>query len=416
MATATAARPTGGVHRATAPKRGRVFARFVLVSVALVAATAVLRFGVATSLSRHDPIEAAQIAPNDAAIAVAAARALSGKDTVHQSRDVRRLIDVALARDVTDPTSIEFKSLQSGADGNHRREARLFSLSDRVSRRSLPTRLWLIQHAVDRGDLVGALKNFNIALRTSTDAPAVLFPVLARASNDPTLAMPIAQLLDQPSDWRLPFLHYAITDGDAAAGIAAIVLRIRNRTWMTENEFDGALVAELVTEGLFTQASAVQDSFHPVPARNALVRDSSFADSTTRYPFGWLFEQKGDIGAERSRIAGRTALTYQSLPGGVGPVGTQLLLLQPGSYRLKIRTASPPTDLTAPPLWTLTCAGDQGAQIALLNQPPARDSEASADFTVKPECVAQYLVLYLRESDVPAGQTGAISAVSITRL
>lgn len=393
----------------------RVAGRVVVVLLALTAVGAVLRFGVATSLSRRDPVGAAQIAPSNAEIAVAAARALAGKNTLHQSREVRRLVDVALARDVTDPTAIELKSLQSGADGDHRREARLFALSDAVSRRSLPTRLWLIQHAVDRGDLKGAIKNFDVALRTSSDAPSVLFPVLARASSDPSLTVPIAHLLDQPQDWGPAFLHYAITDGGAAAGIAGIVLHMRDRRWITDNDIDDALVAELIAEERFTQALAVQDTFHPLSAKSALVRDPGFADPKSRYPFGWSFEQKGDIGAERSQFAGRAVLSYQSLPGGVGPVGTQLLMLSPGPYRLTVRTANAPTDPTALPLWTITCAGEEGAQIALLDQPALRDSEAGADFTVTSGCPAQWLVLILRESDLPAGQTGAISSVSIAR-
>jgi len=299
MATATAARAAPNVARTSAGGRGRLLGRAIIVLAALAASGAVLCLGIATSLARHDPIEAAQIAPDNAEIAVAAARARAGKDTVHQNREVRRLVAAALARDVTDPTSIELKSLQSGADGDHLREARLITLSDAISRRSLPTRLWLIQQAVNKGDLVGALKNFDTALRTSSDAPGVLFPALSRAASDPSLAVPVAQLLDRPSDWRLPFLHFAITDGDAASGVAGIVLHMRHRDWMTGDDLDGALVAELVSEEYFTQALAVQDSFHPVTERSALVRDPAFADPRARYPFGWLFEQKGDIGAER---------------------------------------------------------------------------------------------------------------------
>lgn len=413
MATATAARAAPNVARTSAGGRGRLLGRAIIVLAALAASGAVLCLGIATSLARHDPIEAAQIAPDNAEIAVAAARARAGKDTVHQNREVRRLVAAALARDVTDPTSIELKSLQSGADGDHLREARLITLSDAISRRSLPTRLWLIQQAVNKGDLVGALKNFDTALRTSSDAPGVLFPALSRAASDPSLAVPVAQLLDRPSDWRLPFLHFAITDGDAASGVAGIVLHMRHRDWMTGDDLDGALVAELVSEEYFTQALAVQDSFHPVTERSALVRDPAFADPRARYPFGWLFEQKGDIGAERGRIAGRSVLNYQSLPGGVGPVGTQLLLLKPGSYRLAAKTATAPADPTAPPLWTLTCAGDKGPQIALLDQPSPRDSVASVSFSVPAGCPAQWLILNLRESDVPTGQTGAISEVSV---
>jgi hypothetical protein len=413
MATATA----GNAPAATRPsRRHRTLSRTVIALVSLGWAVAVLRYGAATTLSRADPVTAARIMPDDSDIAIAAARALAGKDMSHQRPEVRRLVDTALARNVTDPTAIEFKALQAAGRGDHRREAQLFALSDSISRRNLPTRLWFIQHAVDRGDLAGALENFDIALRTSTDAPAILFPVLARASADPTLAGPIARILDRPEDWRLMFLHYAITQGDAASGIAAVLLRMRDRRWITETGIDGTLTAELISEELFAQARAIQDAFHPVLRSASLVRDPSFADPRANYPFGWALGQKGEIGADRSRTtAGRTALSYQSLPGGTGQVASQLLILSPGDYRLAVRTATAPADATALPYWTVTCAGDDSAQIALLDQPAGRDAQAVADFTVGPDCAAQWLALTVRESDASSGQAGAVASASIAR-
>lgn len=388
--------------------------RAAIVVVAVALAVAVLRQGIAMSLSRVDPAFAARIAPDNAEVAIAAARALAGTDTLHQRAPVRRLVDAALARDLTNPTAIEFKALQAAERGDHRQEARLFGLSDTISRRSLPTRLWRIQHAVDRGDIAGALANFDVALRTSSDAPAILFPVLSRAANDPTLADPIARVLDRPSDWRAMFLHFAITEGDAAPGIADILPRLRDRAWIVAGGIDGTLISQLVAEERFAEARGVQDEFHPRAADAGLVRDPHFADPGAVYPFGWTLGQKGEIGALRGRIGARTALSIQSQPGGIGQVAAQLLVLPPGAYRFTVRTATTLADPTALPLWTLTCAGEEGVQIALLDQPAARGATAAVDFAVAPGCAAQWLALTLRESDIPAGQSGAIASVAVT--
>ena len=344
---------------------------------------------------------------------MATARVLAGPDVDVTKPDVRRLSARALDRDVTNSLAVEFVALGADRAGDHDRAARLFHLSDRISRRSLPTRLWLIQASVDRGDVPGALRDFDIALRTSTDAPKLLFPVLSRASTEPSLAPALARLLDRPSDWRLPFLHDAITDYGGAAGIAAVALRMRERGWLVANHVDDTLVGQLIVEERYAEARVVQDAFHQTAESASLVRDPAFADIRARYPFGWQIEDQGEIGARRGKANGRPVLAYQSQSGGSGPVATQLLILPSGRYRLTTRTATPAEDGTAPPFWTLTCAGENGQQIALLDEPPT--GNASLDFIVPSGCGAQWLGLNLRGSDRPDGQSGAIAGIVVTR-
>jgi hypothetical protein len=374
----------------------------------------VLVAGAAVRLQRSDPTRAAAIAPYDARLALAAARAAMDSGAQPGSPQVRRLTRRALERDVTLPAALELAALDAGASGDAKRQARLFQLSDAISRRSLATRLWLIQHAVDAGDVPGALRHFDIALRTSPAAPDVLFPVLARAASDPGLAGPLAALLDRPSDWRLAFLHYAITDGHAAADMARVIAVMRDRDAVRTGKIDQVLVGQLVSERRFAEALQAQDALDGRPARPGLVRDPDFSDPHAAYPFGWGLSESGDAGAARGVVSGRPALTYESLPGGAGPVANQLLVLQPGGYRLAVQTAASPGEGASTPYWTVTCGQDGGPQIALLEQPMTAGAWAARDFTVPADCPAQWLALTLRSSDVPT-RSGAIAAVNIQR-
>ncbi len=359
-------------------------------------------------------MRAAQLAPDDARIIVAAAREAVDAGANVAAPEMHDLVSRALTRDVTIPTAIEFRALAADAAGDSRRAARLFELSNAISRRSLPTRLWLIQRSVDRGDVASALKDFGIALRTSSAAPDILFPVLAGAVTDPGLIVPIAQLLDQPGDWRVAFLSYAISQGNVALPMSRVVLQMRDRAVITDNQIDQLLIGQLISEQSFAAARQVQDAFHPSTTNATLVRDPNFANPAARYPFGWGLRETGEAGAARDLVAGRPALVYQALPGGDGQVATQLLLLKPGAYRLIARSASAPADPASPPYWTLTCGQQGGKQIALLDQP--RDNGAAAiDFTVPVGCTAQWLALNLRQSDEPAGQSGAIASISVVR-
>ncbi|HEU4962038.1 MAG TPA: hypothetical protein VFT56_16740 [Sphingomonas sp.] len=393
-------------------RAGRIAARGAILALALVLAAKVTLDGLATRFETRDPLLAAEFAPDNAEIAVAAAAKRAGANSGTRDPRVRRLVSSALARGVAEPPAIEFRALEAGADGDIRREAALFRLSDAISRRSLPTRLWLIQDAVQRGDVAGALGNFDIALRTSTDAPATLFPILAYATADPTLSVPLARLFDRPSDWRALFFHFAI-DADAAPGLARVVPLMRDSAWIKRNGIDDSLIGRLVADGDFAAARRIYRLYHHDRRPGALIRDGDFADAGAVFPFGWQFVQKGEIGAERSLIGGRPMLAFQALSGGDGVVASQLLMLPPGRYRLSIRTGATSTDADAPPYWTITCADGRGQQIALLDMSVVKDGIVSASFAVPDVCAAQWLAMALRGSDNPGGQAGAVAAVAV---
>ena len=392
---------------------GRLLARLGIVLIAAALTLAVGIKGAAIHLARSDPRAAAALAPYDARAAVAAAQAEVAAGGNVASPEVRRLTMTALARDPTLTPAIEMRALQAEAEHDAARELRLFQLSAAISRRSLPTRLWLIQRSVDRGDVAGALENFDIALRTSMAAPDVLYPVLATASSDPGLAAPIARILDRPEEWRAGFLHYAITEAHAAPGVAAVMLRMRDRRFIIDEQIDQSLIGELLSEREFPLARQVRDAFSPSPGPG-LVADPRFADARMTYPFGWQLIQSGTSGVERVREHGRTALEYQVTPGGGGPAATQLLTLAPGDYRLSVTTARPASDPVSQPFWTVTCGDEGGGQLALLDQPAIAGASAGADFTVPAGCTGQWLALSLRSSDDP-NLTGAIREVAVSR-
>ena len=398
--------------RALALPKG-VLTRTTIVLVCAGLAVAVGIKGAAIRLARSDPRAASLLAPYDARAAITAARAEASAGAKVASPLVRSLTQQALERDATIPAAIEMRAAQAEAQNDAAREKRLFELSSAISRRSLPTRLWLIQHSVDAGDVAGALENFDVALRTSMAAPDVLFPVLANASSDPSLAVPIARILDRPEDWRESFLHFAITEAHAAPGMAAVVTRMRDRRLIVDKQIDQSLVGELVAEKQFDLARRVHDAFSPSAGRD-LVADALFADSRMTYPFGWELIQTGTSGAQRVRSEGRSALEYQVSPGGGGQAATQLLTLAPGDYRLTVTTARPANDRVSQPFWTLTCGDEDEGQLALLDQPSVAEASAAVDFTVPDGCTGQWLALTLRSSDEP-DLTGAIQSVTVSR-
>ncbi|HEX4695438.1 hypothetical protein [Sphingomonas sp.] len=391
--------------------RAAVIQRGAIVAGALLASAAVLQAGIAQRVSLADPALAARIAPGNARIAVTAANSAITRGADVADPDVQGLVVAALKRDTTVTAAIELRAVTLGVKGEPRREAQLFGLSSTISRRSLPTRLWLIQRSVERGDVAGALHDFDVALRTSAAAPPILFPVLADATSDVTLIGPIAQMLDQPSDWRLMFLNFALAHGDARS-IGETVVRMRDHAFVKANGLDRVLIARLVELRSFAFAGRVRDAFSE-GTRSPLIADGGFADPSAGYPFGWQLTDRGDVGAERAFAGGQTVLSYRAEPGRGGQVAAQLLLLAPGRYRLATRTASA-SDTR--PYWTLTCGEQRSAALIRLDLPTQDRATSEANLTIPSGCAGQWLTLTLQPGGAAGGQTGTVASVSISRL
>ena len=380
-----------------------MLARAGLMAGALLVAAIFVPSSLAAWLSTDRPDIAARIAPWDARAAAAAAASLRADP---RRTEVRQAVSKTLARDLTLTQAIELRAADLAASGRHDEASRLFHLSDRLSRRSLPTRLWLIQEAVDRGDVTGALRNFDIALRTSTDAPPILYPVLARAASEPGLRPPLARTLDRPSDWRLMFLEWAPANDANLAPLADVVAQMRDRAFVTTAGVDQHLIEQLVTAREFSQALLLHRNFRP---NDGLIADPAFADASARYPFGWGLVSDTSLGAERS--VGPT-LAYHAAAARSGQVAAQLLGLKPGRYVLATRTAA--AAMGEAPYWSITCAEAGGAELVRLNQPTLAGDRAAGAFTVPAGCVAQWLTLSVRPGSDSA-QSGAISWIAVNR-
>jgi hypothetical protein len=357
----------------------------------------ILPSSLAAWLDTRDPELAARIAPWDARVAADAAAARRADP---RNREIRGLVRKALARDLTLTPAIELRAADLATSGHEAEAGQLFRLSDRLSRRSLPTRLWLIQDAVDHGDVEGALRNFDIALRTSSDAPPILYPVLAKAAADPGLTVPLARTLDRSSDWRLMFLEWVVANDASVGPVANVVAHMHDRAFVIGNGVDQQMIERLVTQRAFQPAILLRRRFGK--ASGAGVADAHFSDASARYPFGWSLIGGGSLGAERASGAGGPMLSYHAVPARSGQVAAQLLNLAPGRYVLASRTAA--EAIGNAPYWSITCGEAGGAQIARLDQPAMAGGTSATAFAVPGGCIAQWLTL-----SIPAGSDGQVS-------
>jgi hypothetical protein len=322
---------------------------------------------------------------------------------------VQSLVHDALRHDLTQPAALELTALADENRGARSAAANLYKLSSRISRRSLATRLWLVQHSVDGGDVPATLANMDVALRTSSAAPAFVFPALARGLDDPALIGPIAQMVDRPSEWRETFLIY-VADNAEPASAAALLFAARDRRTIIKDELDRRIIVRLVADGQFSLARRLDAAFARRPANAQPVADGAFGDPGARYPFGWGLTDTSELGASRESDGGHSVLAYHANTAEQGQVAAQLLTLPPGSYALTTRVNSA-TSAATPPLWTLSCAAPTRLLVTI-TLPDQAGQTATAPFSVPPGCDAQWLALTVRPALEP--QNGSVASVSIT--
>jgi hypothetical protein len=405
MATASSTITITDHKRRTGSRRLELARRASIVAGALAAAAVFLPASLSSWAEVDHPQLAAGIAPWSAPAAASAAASLNADP---RSPAVRRLVATALARDLTQVQAIELRALDLVVSGKAAEGRRLFELSDRLSRRSLATRLWLIQAAVDRGSVGGALRNFDVALRTSTDAQPILFPVLARASADATLTDQLAAMLDRPSDWRLMFFEWALANDSDVRPVAVVAAYMHDRRFILSNAIDQRLIERLVTAREFEAAMLLNLQFR---RQEDGVADPHFADTSARYPFGWGLVESGSLGAHRSVSGSASALIYSAAPANSGQVAAQLLALKPGRYALATMSAAPATGPA--PYWAVSCAEVSGSVIAMLDQPAVAGGKAATAFTVPVSCHAQWLTLLIRPAQDSSSQSGAVAWVAV---
>lgn len=117
------------------------------------------------------------------------------------------------------------------------------------SRRNLQTQLWAIEDAVGREDIAGALRHYDVALRTKAQSRAILYPVLASAIRDAQVRAELVRTLVSRPLWADDFLGYAAKNGENAQATAALLTALHQRNVPIPEPVNAALIGSMVARG-----------------------------------------------------------------------------------------------------------------------------------------------------------------------
>jgi hypothetical protein len=306
---------------------------------------------------------------------------------------VGALAEQALRRDPTNVDAVRTLALVRYLQNRPREAASLFRYSDRLSRRDLGTRLWLIEDRVRADDVVGALRHFDLALRTSPQAAEILMPVLVSAVQEPHIARGVRALLNADPPWRQAFFEPLVHTSRSRATAVYLMAGRLNAGNTADRFLAKAAFSRFLRENDPAQAWALYDSIRGVSpaARAAAIRDGGFDQAGDLPPFDWMLTADSDLaGLRQGRpdAANNVALFIFSEGQRAGDVARQLLRLPPGRYVFRARSGSLPRSAPAQPSVRLECAGGS----ALFTR-TFRALGSGLAFAVPAGCAAQWLVI-----------------------
>lgn len=286
------------------------------------------------------------------------------------------------------------------------------NLSDRMARRDIGSQLWLIEDAVFRNDIDGALRHYDTALRISKSTRALLYPVLADAIQDPLIRQRFVPYVQDRPPWLQSFFRHKLEGSDDSR---AMVDLLRRAGGMPQSDdfapFNTQLLRRLVEQGHYVAAT---DYFRSLSnADPALLTSLQLTDqsvSENHAPISWQpFSVPGIDPFVVASQRGTVEIESDIERGFSGAFARKLLALPAGRHALRISFKAENSGLNDFIGLSLTCPGNAADTVSLL----AAERQIEEGFTfqetfvVPKSCPVQMIVLSARTTT--ASQDNTIS-------
>ena len=359
----------------------------------------VVAVGGANVFGARNPYLAMRFAPFDGpAIAAAADQGMIAASLDNRlAPDVDLLARTALARDVTLVGAWRSLAAVNEIRGQRSTARTLFQFAERLSRRDIPTQLWLIEERVGANDIAGALRHYDIALRSSSRTGAFLLPILAAATSEDAVVPPLVAMLRTNPPWRNDFLYQLAQRAPSAVNVVRIVQGLAPEGGLPTTTM-GFMIDQLVARRAFDEAWQVYRIVRPLPRSELLLRNGNFEGPELPYAFEWRFENWPNLSVGPAGLdGGRIALAVRAEGGETGAAARQLIRLPAGRYRLAARSGPLPETGPARLGWRITCANSPSRE--LMGTGTAFDPDQALFEVPATGCSAQWLELRLRTED-----------------
>jgi hypothetical protein len=300
----------------------------------------------------------------------------------------------------------------------------LATLAIKTSRREAAASIWMIEDRVAQNDIDGALKHYDLALRTSIESRTLLNPLLTAAVEDEAIRTALVPYANRRPDWLLPFLEHAVSSGSNPDTIAKLVEESGGLSLSPRDQsLTAGLLMQLASKSQFSQMKRHYlslKSAHPALLQSPEISADSFSDR--HYGLSWQRPGSGSAGADFRPDGNQkgTVILYAS-SGERQLVARKFLFLKPGRYTAKITFGASQMASGATLDVSLLCLG----QSALRQNPsfslwqsgalsPAPNTAVQASIDVPASCAAETLDLAIAGGQSQQGAELVITSIALT--
>lgn len=366
-------------------------------------------------VKENDPARAHVLAPGNGKITALLAEKQLGDASGRSAPSVTaQLATLAVRQDPTAVQAVAALGLHAMMRHDPTMAKRLFTYSQYLSRRDLQTQIWAIEDAVTQGDVAGALRHYDIALRTSKRAPDILFPILSNAIADTDVRTGLVAILAKKPGWSLQFINYLANSSGSPEVSAKFLVQLQNAGIKAPEDAVAATINGLLAKQAFEIAWRFYASVRPGVDRRRSRNPQFLSDVATPSQFDWTPVNDAGVNTSIQRDGNHGIFEFSVPPSVGGTLLTQLQMLPSGKYDLKGYTTGIDQNRQSLPYWVITCRG--GRELGRVEVPNSAlaGGAFTGHFQVPADCPVQILAFVARASDGVAGSTGQVNRVQLS--
>lgn len=382
--------------------------RLLVVLAGLLLGAQVVRNSAVAALAEFHPDSAARLWAAHPSVELADGLArigLASRQRQPVSGSTFAMIDDAAVKAPLSPEPFLVHGVRAQLAGDPASARRNFEAAQWRDPRSLPAAYFLADYYLRSGQPLAGLRQTALVARLSPGGPGAIAPFVAAYAQEPANWPQIRGLFQSDPTVEEGVLEALASDPDNAAAVLALAdstHRDARSPWLA------ILVRKLVDAGQYGRAHAIWSALAAGPsAGRAPLYDSGFSQSAAPPPFNWALTSSG-VGLAERQHGDRLHVIFYGEQDGV--LAAQLLLLAPGTYRLRV-AVSP--GAVHPELlgWSVRC-----------DKSTAPISTVSLDriargwtFAIPANCPAQWLELSGTSGDVAQQADVTIGSLALTR-
>jgi hypothetical protein len=336
-----------------------------------------------------------------------------------------RAVKVAATRSAVaqalNPSALRMLAFSQVKHGRVQAARQLALVANKVSRRELGAHVFLIEDYVARDDVKGALRHYDLALRSSSGSRAILTPVLIRAMEDEQINATLSQYIRKQPDWLYPFLQQAVVESRDPSTVARLVER--SGGWPSATVFQNlqsVLLTELAAKGQYESVKR-----HYLSSKNGdpkLLFSPAITEKSVSKQQGALAWQSIGSAVSGFEVVAEArhpvALLFFAGSGARETVSRKLLFVSPGTHRLSVEFGRVVLSSGSGFKWSATCLGvNAGGKIwqSEILRPNAED-RFTATINVPKNCHTQALDVEMIGGDGQTGTEVVVKSVTLSNV